>query len=74
MKALEGVEVQLYSFFDLGARRGWVINATPRPLYFRQRHQEPNVQEARWAPGTVWTGVENLAPTGIRFPDRTAHS
>ena len=23
------------------------------------------VQEAGWAPGPVWTGAENLAPTGI---------
>ena len=28
-----GVEVQLYSFFELRARWGWVVNATPRPLY-----------------------------------------
>jgi hypothetical protein len=27
-----------------------------------------------WAPGTVWTGAENLAPTGIRSPDRPARS
>jgi hypothetical protein len=25
--------VQLYSFFKLGTRWGWVVNATPRPLY-----------------------------------------
>ena len=24
------------------------------------------------APGPVWTGVENLAPNGIRSPDRLA--
>jgi hypothetical protein len=23
------------------------------------------VQEAGWAPGSVWIGAENLAPTGI---------
>jgi hypothetical protein len=23
----------LYSFFNLGARWGWVVNATPQPLY-----------------------------------------
>jgi hypothetical protein len=34
----------------------------------------PIVQEAGWAPGPVWTGVENLAPTGIRSPDRQARS
>ena len=45
---------------------GWVVNATPRPLYPRER---PIVQEAGWAPGPVCTGVENLAPTGIRSPD-----
>jgi hypothetical protein len=34
----------------------------------------PTVQEAGWAPGPVWTGVENLTPTGIRSPDRPARS
>jgi hypothetical protein len=34
----------------------------------------PIVQEAWWAPGLVWTGAENFAPTGIRSPDRPAHS
>jgi hypothetical protein len=34
----------------------------------------PIVQEAGWAPGTVWTGAENLAPTGIRSPNRPARS
>jgi len=32
------------------------------------------VQEAGWAPGPVWTGAENLAPTVIRSPNRPAHS
>ena len=30
-------DVYLYSFFKLGARLGWVANATPRPLYPRER-------------------------------------
>ena len=34
----------------------------------------PIVQEAGCAPGPIWTGAENLAPTGIRFPDRPARS
>ena len=34
----------------------------------------PIVQEAGWTPGPVWTGAENLAPTGIRSPDRPARS
>ena len=34
----------------------------------------PIVQEAGWAPGLVWTGAENLAPTGIQSPDRPVRS
>ena len=34
----------------------------------------PIVQEAGWAPGPVWTGAENLFPTGIRSPDSPARS
>jgi hypothetical protein len=30
----------------------------------------PILEEAGWAPVPVWTGVENLAPTWIRPPDR----
>ena len=41
---------------------GWVVNATPRPLYPRGRNLVPTLQEAGWAPGAVWTGAENLAP------------
>ena len=33
----------------------------PRPLYSWGRDPVPNVQEADWAPGLVWTGAENLA-------------
>jgi hypothetical protein len=25
----------------------------------------PTVQETGWAPGPIWTGVENLTPTGF---------
>ena len=53
---------------------GWVVNVKPRPLYARERH------------GTHCTGGwvgpsagleevrKNLAPTGIRSPDRPARS
>ena len=30
----------------------------------------PILQEAGWAPGSVWTGEENLTPNAIRSPDR----
>ena len=43
-----------------------------RALYSRER---PGIHcIRRWEPGTVWTGVENFAPIGIRFPDRPARS
>ena len=32
----EGAEVQLYSFFNIDDRRGWVVKATPRPVYPRE--------------------------------------
>jgi len=40
------------------------VNATPRPLYPRQR----DVLETVWALGSVWTASETLARTGIRNP------
>jgi hypothetical protein len=45
---------------------GWVVNATPRPFYPRE-YLVPIVQQAGWAQGPVWTGAENLAPTGVGF-------
>jgi hypothetical protein len=36
--------------------------------------QGRSVQEAGWAPGAVYTCAENLAPNGIRSPDRPARS
>ena len=47
-----------------------MVNATPRPLYRRERDLVLFVQEVWWTPGPVWTGTENLALTGIRSPDR----
>ena len=61
-------------FLDHGTRRGWGVSVTTRPLFTPGKDPVPIVQEAGWAPGPVWTGAENLAPTGIRSPDRPAHS
>jgi hypothetical protein len=36
MKAQSGSSGILYSFFNLGARWWWVVNATPWPLYPRE--------------------------------------
>jgi hypothetical protein len=74
MKANRGIEVQLYSFFNLGGGWVWVVNATPRPLYSRERDPVPIAQEAESTVGPVCTGAENLALTRIRFPDRPARS
>ena len=46
----------------------------PQPLFTPGKDPVPIVQEAGWAPGPVWTGAENFAPTGIRSPDRPARS
>jgi hypothetical protein len=37
----ERVEVLLYSFLNLGARWGWVVSATPWPLYLWERDPVP---------------------------------
>ena len=49
-----------------------MTNGTPWPLFTPGKDPVPIVQEAGWAPGSVWTGAENLASTGIRSPDRPA--
>jgi hypothetical protein len=61
-------------FHDLGTRRGWVVNVTPRPYFTPGKDPVPIVQEPGWAPGPVWTGAENLALAGIWSPDRPARS
>ena len=45
---------------------GWVLNATLRPLYSRERDPVPIVQEFVWAPGTFWTDAGNLAPRTVK--------
>jgi hypothetical protein len=60
--------------FNFGTRRRQVVNATPRQIYTEKEIRLPIVQESGWAPGPVWTGAENHAPTGIRLPDRPTRS
>jgi hypothetical protein len=52
---------------------GWVVNATLWPLYPQERNTMPILLAAGWAPGLVWTGVENIASTGIRSLGHLAH-
>jgi hypothetical protein len=40
----------------------------PRPLFTPGKDPVPIVQKAGWAPGPVWTGVENLAPQKDSIP------
>jgi hypothetical protein len=61
-------------FHDHGTRRGWGVSVTPHPLFTPGKDPVPIVQETGWAPGPVWTGVENLAPTAVWSPDRPARS
>jgi hypothetical protein len=70
MKAHRGIN--LHSLTSAIDRGGW---STPRPGRITPRKDPvPIVQETVWAPGPVWTGVEYLAHTGIRSPDRSARS
>jgi len=71
VRPIGGVEVL---FLDHGTRRGWGVSVTPRPLFTPGKDPVPIVREVGWAAGPVWTGAENLAPTGIRSPDRPARS
>ena len=41
-----GVEAELHSFLNLGARCGWVVNLKLWPLYARERTAVPTEQEA----------------------------
>jgi len=46
---------------------GWVVNETPQPLYPRERLGTHCI--GGWVGLRAgWTGMENLAPIGIRFP------
>ena len=75
MKAQSGVQVQLCSFFTVGDRWSWVVNATTRPFYSRERETLHPLYRRLGGPiGPVWTGAENITTTAIRNPDRPARS
>ena len=61
-------------FHNHSTRRGWGVSVTPLRLFTSGKDPLPIVQEAGWAPGPVWTGAENLAPTGVRSLDRPTRS
>jgi len=46
----------------LALRCGWVVNATPKPLYPWEKTAVPIAEEAGWAPGLPnWYGNENIS-------------
>ena len=68
LKAQRGSRGRPCSFCILDTR--WGGGLTPRACRFTpgKDNSVPIVQDAGWATGQVWAGVENLAPTGIRSP------
>jgi hypothetical protein len=60
MKAQRGRR-SIVILFKLGARWGWVVNATHRPFYPRKRDPVPAGQDAK-----------NISSTGIGSPDHPA--
>jgi hypothetical protein len=61
------------SFLDPDAKGGGWSAPHPGRLYPR-KNPVPILQEAGWAPGSVWTCAKNLASTGTQSPDRPARS
>ena len=60
-------------FHDRGTRRGWVVSSTSRTHYTPRKDQVPILQELGGPQGRSGR-AEKLAPTGIPYPDRPAHS
>jgi hypothetical protein len=60
--------------FNLGARRGWLVNVKPRPHY--PRELPDTHRPGGWLGPTagVWKGAENFAPAGIRSPKRPSRN
>ena len=67
-----GTEILLYSFFNLGARLEWVVNDTPRWLYFTPpppgKKFGNHCTEGWMGPIVGLDGCGNLATIGIRSP------
>jgi hypothetical protein len=68
-----GAEVQIYFFFKLGTRWGWMFNATPWPLYPRKRAGTHCT--GGWVGLTAGLdGCGQSHPYRDSIPDRPAHS
>jgi hypothetical protein len=60
-------------FHDRGTRRWWVVSRTPRQHFTPGKDSVPNLEEAGWAPGPVWSGGKSR-PYRDSIPDRPACS
>jgi len=60
-------------FHDRGTRREWVVSTTSRPHFTPGKDPVPILQEAGWAPGSVWTGGKSR-PHRDSIPGRPARS
>jgi len=60
-------------FHDRCTRREWVVSSTPRPHFTSGKDPVPTLQEAGWAPGSVWTGGKSR-PHRDSITDRPARS
>ena len=60
-------------FHDRGTRRGWVVSSMHRPHFNPGKDTVPILQEAGWAPGSVWKGGKSR-PHRNSIPDPPARS
>ena len=60
-------------FLDRGTRRGRVVGSTLRPHFTPGKDPVPILQEAGWAPGSVWTR-RKYRPHRDSILDHPAHS
>ena len=60
-------------FHDRGTRRGWVVSSKPRPHFTPWKDPVAILQEAGWAPGSIWTDGK-YRPHRDSIPDRPARS
>jgi len=74
MKAQRGKRGITQSFFNLGARRGQLVNTMLWLLYPWELYPIPIAQEAGLDPGPVLDRCGKFHPTGIQYPDRPASS
>jgi hypothetical protein len=70
-----GVGVQLYSFFNLDIRSGWVVSTIPQPLYPPGKETRYPLYRRLGGPQGRFGRVRKISlPTGIRSSDRPSCS